>query len=159
MELKAKVEKRFFRGIPESLDFPIAPNWSKKIPGYILEVLVRTSAELFQERGRSRGGCLASREQGQSRVQVSGQGVRADHDAHQRREGVPCSGWRTHMLFISSSARLMLAWFFGVALDVTANCICEIHCLALDGFNINTVHKLSSVEKNSQREISAELGF
>ena len=30
---------------------------------------------------------------------------------------------------------------------VTANCIFEIHCLALDGFNLKTVHKLSSKEK------------
>ena len=33
---------------------------------------------------------------------------------------------------------------FCIALDVTANCICEIHCLALDGFDLNTYHKLSS---------------
>ena len=26
----------------------------------------------------------------------------------------------------------------------TANCICEIHCLALDGFDLNNVHKLRS---------------
>ena len=39
-------------------------------------------------------------------------------------------------------------------LDVTANCICEIHCLALDGFDLYTVHKLSSKEKTSQREKS-----
>ena len=31
-----------------------------------------------------------------------------------------------------------------LALDFTANCICEIHCKALDGFNLNTVHPLSS---------------
>ena len=29
-----------------------------------------------------------------------------------------------------------------------ANWICEIYCLALDGFDLNTVHKLSSKEKN-----------
>ena len=34
-----------------------------------------------------------------------------------------------------------------LALDITANCICEIHCLALDGFDHNTVHQLSSKEK------------
>ena len=33
-----------------------------------------------------------------------------------------------------------------LALDVTASCICEIHSLAVDGFNINGVHKLSSKE-------------
>ena len=32
------------------------------------------------------------------------------------------------------------------ALDVTANCICEIHSIALDGFDLNTAHKLSSYE-------------
>ena len=38
-----------------------------------------------------------------------------------------------------------------LALDVTANCICEINCLALDGFHLNTVHQLSSEEKKSWR--------
>ena len=38
---------------------------------------------------------------------------------------------------------------FFVALDVSANCICEMHCLALDGFDLNNVHKLSSKEKSS----------
>ena len=38
-----------------------------------------------------------------------------------------------------------------LALDVTAKCICEIHCLALDGFDLNTVHQLSSKEKKSQQ--------
>ena len=38
-----------------------------------------------------------------------------------------------------------------LALDVTANCICELHCFALDGFDLNTVHKLSSKEKKSWR--------
>ena len=33
--------------------------------------------------------------------------------------------------------------------------VCEIHSLALDGFNLNTVHKLSSKVIN----LSAELGF
>ena len=40
-------------------------------------------------------------------------------------------------------------------LEVTANCICEIHRLALNGFNLNTVHQLSSREKN----ITGEPGF
>ena len=35
-------------------------------------------------------------------------------------------------------------------MDVTANCICDIHCIAIDGFDLNTVHKLSSQEKKSQ---------
>ena len=32
---------------------------------------------------------------------------------------------------------------------VTASCINEIQCLAPDGFDLNTVHKLSSKEKKS----------
>ena len=39
--------------------------------------------------------------------------------------------------------------------DITANCICEIHCLALDGLDLNTVHKLS----NKEKKISVELRF
>ena len=35
-----------------------------------------------------------------------------------------------------------------LALDVVSNCICEIHCWALHGFTQNTVHLLSSKEKN-----------
>ena len=37
-------------------------------------------------------------------------------------------------------------------MDITANCICEIHSLALDVFNLNTDHELSSKEINFQRE-------
>ena len=33
-----------------------------------------------------------------------------------------------------------------LALDVTSNCVCELNCLARDGFDLNTVHKLSSKE-------------
>ena len=40
-------------------------------------------------------------------------------------------------------------------IEITANCICEIHCIALNGFNLNSVHKLSSKEK----KISLEPGF
>ena len=36
-----------------------------------------------------------------------------------------------------------------LALGVTANCICEIHCLAIDGFDLKPVHKLSNIEKKS----------
>ena len=43
----------------------------------------------------------------------------------------------------------------GIVLDVTAYCICEIHWLALNGFNLNAVHKLRSKEK----KLLAELGF
>ena len=42
-----------------------------------------------------------------------------------------------------------------LALDVTTNCICEIHGITLDGFNLNTAHKLSSKEK----KILTEPGF
>ena len=53
---------------------------------------------------------------------------------------------------IKSSYIFYFCNFFSyLALNVTANCICEIQCLALDGFNLNTVHKLSSKEKKSQR--------
>ena len=38
-----------------------------------------------------------------------------------------------------------------LTLDVNAKCICEIHYLALDGFDLTTVHKLSSKEKKSWR--------
>ena len=44
-----------------------------------------------------------------------------------------------------------------LALDITANCIFEIHCLALDAFDLNTVHKLSN--KGKKRNILAKLGF
>ena len=32
-----------------------------------------------------------------------------------------------------------LYFLYNLALDVTANCICETHGLALDGLNLNTV--------------------
>ena len=55
---------------------------------------------------------------------------------------------------------LEVTFFGSLALDVNAYCICEIHYLALDGVDLNTIHKLSSKEINSPREkISAELGF
>ena len=44
------------------------------------------------------------------------------------------------------------------ALDVTANSICEIHCLALDEFDLNTAHKLSSEEKKIQRRRDSSPG-
>ena len=45
--------------------------------------------------------------------------------------------------------------FLYLALDVTANCICEIQCLALGGFNLNTFHTPS----NKEKKILVELGF
>ena len=49
-------------------------------------------------------------------------------------------------LGLSCSEGLRCSRFFlwYSALDVTANCICEIRCLALDGFDLNSVHKVSS---------------
>ena len=40
-------------------------------------------------------------------------------------------------------------FLYYLALDVTANFICEIQCIALDGFDLNTVYQLSSKEKKS----------
>ena len=45
-----------------------------------------------------------------------------------------------------------------LAVDATSNCICEIHCLALDGYNLNTVHKLSSKEKKFLAEPGFDIG-
>ena len=50
-------------------------------------------------------------------------------------------------------------FLYYLALDVTANCICEIHCLPLDGFDLNTVHKLSSKEKKSGRNWDSNPGL
>ena len=38
-------------------------------------------------------------------------------------------------------------------------CICEIRGLALDEFDLNTVHKLSSKEKKSRRSQDSNLGL
>ena len=43
--------------------------------------------------------------------------------------------------------------------DITADCICKIYCLALDGFDLNTVHKVSSKEKISRRSQDLNLGL
>ena len=48
---------------------------------------------------------------------------------------------------MSLTARKVGTFLLCLALGVTANCICEIHCLAVDGFNLHNVHKLSSKEK------------
>ena len=44
--------------------------------------------------------------------------------------------------------QLHTSFLLYLALDVTPNCICEIHCIALDGFDLNSVHQLSIKEKN-----------
>ena len=46
----------------------------------------------------------------------------------------------------SGPKKLLLLY---LALDVTAKCICEILCLALDGFDLNTAHKLSNKDKKN----------
>ena len=40
----------------------------------------------------------------------------------------------------------MVGFLEYLALDIPANCTGEIHYLALDGFDLNTLHKLSSKE-------------
>ena len=48
----------------------------------------------------------------------------------------------------SPSSVITISFFLQyLPFDITVNCICEIHCSALDGFDHNTVHKLSSEEK------------
>ena len=48
-------------------------------------------------------------------------------------------------------------WY--LALDIITNCDCEVHCLAQDGFNLNTVHKLSRKEKKSRWSQDSNLGL
>ena len=54
-----------------------------------------------------------------------------------------------------------LMWTFlkYLALDVTAYCICKIHCLALEWFNLNTVHKLSGREEKSRQSQNLNPGL
>ena len=44
-------------------------------------------------------------------------------------------------------------------LDVTAYWVCEIHCLALDGFELETVYPLSSKEEKSRQSRDSDLGL
>ena len=48
----------------------------------------------------------------------------------------------------------LFAHFFStyLALDVTANCICEIHCLGLDGFDLKAVTRKILVEPGGKQE-------
>ena len=46
-----------------------------------------------------------------------------------------------------------------LALDIISNSICEIQCLALNGFSINTVHNLISKEKKSWQSRDFNLGL
>ena len=65
--------------------------------------------------------------------------------------------WRLEAGSSRSSQNFFVWWY--VALDVTAICICEIHCLAIDGFVLNTVHKLSSKEKTSRQSWDSNPGL
>ena len=58
-----------------------------------------------------------------------------------------CRNWTQDHLI--TSQHILKDFLQYLALDVTANCICEILCLALDGFDLCNVHKLSSKEKKS----------
>ena len=42
---------------------------------------------------------------------------------------------------------LEMFWYY-LAVDITANSICKIHCLALDGFDFNTVNKNAVKRRN-----------
>ena len=42
-------------------------------------------------------------------------------------------------------------------MDITAKCICGIHCVALDGFDLNTFHKLI-IEEKKWRSGDSNLG-
>ena len=78
-----------------------------------------------------------------------------DPDQNVQKEGANSESKRPRVVDdfdLASSGENFLKY---LVLDVTANCIREIHCLALDGFDLNTVHKLSSKEK----KILAEPGF
>ena len=69
----------------------------------------------------------------------------------------------SHIIFQLRKTTLTLFQFhvflWCLALDVTADCICEIHCLALDGLYLNTVCNLSSKEKKSWRSRDLTLGL
>ena len=54
---------------------------------------------------------------------------------------------------------MLLVFLHYLALDVTENCICEIQCLALDGFDLNTVHKLSRRERKSWQSWDSKPGL
>ena len=53
---------------------------------------------------------------------------------------------------------IFLLFIVPLALDVTANCTGEIHCLALDGVYLSTVLKLNSKEKNSRQSQDSNPG-
>ena len=61
-----------------------------------------------------------------------------------------CRLWVKKLRGTFASPSFLLAFLYNLSLDITANSICEIHYLALDGFNLNTIHKLSSKEKKSR---------
>ena len=51
------------------------------------------------------------------------------------------------------------SFLYYLALDITANCICEIHWLALDGLDLNTVHKLRSKREDYPPSQDSTLGL
>ena len=67
-----------------------------------------------------------------------------------------------HHCLVSVKSRLYnccTIFLLYLALDVTVNWFCEIHCLALDGFDLNTVHRLSIKEKKSWRSRDSSPGM
>ena len=46
----------------------------------------------------------------------------------------------SHFICLYCSLCLPYLFLLYLTLAITANCIWEIHCLAVDGFNLNTVH-------------------
>ena len=43
-----------------------------------------------------------------------------------------------------------------LALDITANCICEIYCKALDGLDLETVHKLCREKRKNLSKVGIQ---
>ena len=64
-----------------------------------------------------------------------------------------------HLCCLKLPDQLAIFCSINLAPDITANCICEIHCLALDWFDLNTVHKLSSQEKKSRLTCDSNSGL
>ena len=58
-------------------------------------------------------------------------------------------GTWTEATYYLKTSYLCGHYFLYLAVDVIGNCICEIQCLALDGFDLNTAHKQSCKEKKS----------
>ena len=50
-------------------------------------------------------------------------------------------------------------FFKNLAVDIAANCICEIHCSLLDEINLNIIHKLSSKDKKLRQSRDSNQGL